>query len=417
MGYVGWIGTFQGQKDTNKERNYESELAIELRAAGAVFYCKTSVPHTLMTPETNNHIMGYCWNSSNRLLSAGGSSGGEGALISAGGSPLGFGTDIGGSVRIPAAVNGLYGLRPSSGRVPYEGMANSMDGQNTILSVVGPLATSAASLKLVIQAIMAQQPWLHDPLVVELPWKEEVSALTLSRAHSHDLSFGILQHDGVVAPHPPVQRAIVTVVKALEQHGHSTFNWKPPSHAHIKDIGLHTWRYDGANDVQDAFDISGEPPIPQVKHYSQRGQQYNATEIAKNNIDKRAMQKEYMEYWNSTVTQTHTGRSADAIICPANPFAAARPECHRYVNYTMWVNVTDYSAVVLPVTKVDKSIDKRYEDFEPVGEDDEFNMGNYDPEIYHGTPVAIQLVGRRYEEEKMIALAEYVGEILKEGKA
>lgn len=134
MGYVGWIGTFQGKKGTGKERVFESELVKELRDLGAVLYCKTSVPHTLMTGETTNNIIGYVrpfpklsciqpdeyadsgnhqtWNPKNRNLSCGGSSGGEGALIALRGSPVGFGTDIGGSIRIPAAFNGLYGLRP-----------------------------------------------------------------------------------------------------------------------------------------------------------------------------------------------------------------------------------------------------------------------------------------------------------------
>lgn len=121
MGYVGWTGTFQGKKGTGKERVFESELTKMLCNLGAVLFCKTSVPHTLMSGESINNIMGYVWNPKNRLLSAGGSSGGEGALVGLKGSPLGFGSDIGGSVRIPAGFCGLYGLRPSGGRVPYEG--------------------------------------------------------------------------------------------------------------------------------------------------------------------------------------------------------------------------------------------------------------------------------------------------------
>ena len=129
MGYVGWIGTFQGEKGTGREKVYESEMVKELRGMGAVLYCKTSVPHTLMAGETVNNITGYTWNPKNRHLSCGGSSGGEGALISLKGSPVGFGTDIGGSIRIPAAFNGLYGLRPSSGRLPYEGEKEALSAR------------------------------------------------------------------------------------------------------------------------------------------------------------------------------------------------------------------------------------------------------------------------------------------------
>lgn len=81
MGYVGWIGTFEGKTGTGKEKVYESEMVKELRNLGAVMYCKTSVPHTLMSGETVNNIIGYTLNPKNRNLTAGGSSGGEGALI------------------------------------------------------------------------------------------------------------------------------------------------------------------------------------------------------------------------------------------------------------------------------------------------------------------------------------------------
>lgn len=96
MGYVGWIGTFQGKKGTGKEKVFESLMVEELRELGAVLYCKTSVPMTLMSGETNNNIVGFCLNPKNRVLTAGGSSGGEGALIGLRGSPIGLGTDIGG---------------------------------------------------------------------------------------------------------------------------------------------------------------------------------------------------------------------------------------------------------------------------------------------------------------------------------
>lgn len=95
MGYVSWIGTFQGKTGTGRERVFESEMVKELRALGAVLYCKTAVPHSLMRGETINNIIGYTQSGRNRLLSSGGSSGGEGALIAMKGSPIGFGTDIG----------------------------------------------------------------------------------------------------------------------------------------------------------------------------------------------------------------------------------------------------------------------------------------------------------------------------------
>lgn len=229
MGYVGWIGTFQGSKGTGLERKFESELVRELRKMGAVLYCKTSVPCTLMCGETINNIIGYTWNPKNRNLSSGGSSGGEGALISLKGSPVGFGTDIGGSIRIPASFNGLYGLRPSSGRIPYRGMANSMDGQNSVLSVVGPLARSVATLRLLVKSILTQEPWLYDPLVLEIPWRndEEKQIQDLITAEPNEtprLAFGILKDDEMVNLVPPVRRAMDIVIRSLKEIGHEVWN-------------------------------------------------------------------------------------------------------------------------------------------------------------------------------------------------
>ena len=372
MGYVGWIGTFMGKRGTGQEKVFESEMVKELRASGAVLYCKTSVPHSLMCGETNNHITGYTTNPKNRNLSCGGSSGGEGALIALRGSPVGLGTDIGGSIRIPAAFNGLYGIRPSAGRLPYEGMANSMDGQNTVLSVVGPLSHSVASLRLLMKSILSQQPWLHDPLCHEIPWRDEQEKQVRDLISSSKLAFGIMKHDGVVTPHPPVQRAMDVVVHALEGLGHKTVEWAPPSHKRGNDIVLTTWAYDGGADIIGALKLSGEPPIPQIANFygAKPREQADATKIAATNVTKREYQKEYMEYWNSTVDITGTGRPVDALISPVAPFAAARPDSFKYYGYSSIFNTLDYSSCVVPVTHVDKTVDLVNKEFKPLDEID-----------------------------------------------
>jgi amidase len=235
MGYVGWINTFQGQPDDPRRGVEESELVRELRNLGAVLYCKTSVPATLMSGETVNNIIGYTWNPKNRNLSSGGSSGGEGALIALRGSPAGFGTDIGGSVRIPAGFNHLYGLRPSAGRMPYQGTANSMDGQSMIMSVIGPLAPTARTLTLLFKSVLGQQPWNHDPLALEIPWRESIvqetlSSIEQSKTGASGLAFAIMPFDGVGRIHPPIARGLKLVAQTLKRLGHKVIDWNPPSH-------------------------------------------------------------------------------------------------------------------------------------------------------------------------------------------
>lgn len=94
----------------------------------------------------------------------------------------------------------------------------------------------------------------------------------------------------------------------------------------------------------------------------------------KTNIDKRQAQKDYMEYWNSSAERSGTGRPVDAIIAPLAPFAAARPEGYTYYGYSVWVNTLDYTSVVVPVTTVDKNVDKKIEGFKAVNEQDQKTM-------------------------------------------
>ncbi|EHK21770.1 uncharacterized protein TRIVIDRAFT_53223 [Trichoderma virens Gv29-8] len=414
MGYVGWLGTFEGREGTGKEKVFESEMARELRNLGAVFYIKTSVPQTLVSGETFNNFIGYTNNPKNRHLSAGGSSGGEGALIALKGSPVGFGTDIAGSIRMPASANGIYGLKPSAYRLPYEGVATSLDGQNTIQSSIGPLAPCVGAMRLLLKNVLASKPWLYDPQVVELPYRDELEQCTRDLAKRR-LVFGILDHDGVVTPHPPVARAMGLIRSAIEDLGHGVLEWKPPAHSRAVGILVNSLLYDGGQDVHKNFRLSGERIFPQITGLygeTPSDKQQNATDIAANNVLKREYQKEYLDYWNGTAEITGTGRPVDAWILPAAPFTAARPGRYDWYGYTAVTNVLDYTTAVVPVTTANKDIDLKNETYTALNDWDRKVWESYDAEIYDGAPVAVQIVGRRFEEEKILVLAEVLDEAL-----
>jgi amidase len=108
-----------------------------------------------------------------------------------------------------------------------------------VLSVVGPIATSVRALRLMMKCILSQEPWLHDPLVSEIPWREAQVQAVLDMEKlgwGGPFSFGIMYHDGQIHPQPPVHRAIEIVVKAIEKLGHKTIEWKPPSHQRGVDL-------------------------------------------------------------------------------------------------------------------------------------------------------------------------------------
>ena len=123
------------------------------------------------------------------------------------------------SIRIPAALNGLYGLRPSYHRVPYTGSVNSMEGQDSLVSVLGPISNSLSGIKLFMQAISSYQPWLRDPLARRAPWDPEAYALS-KHGRGKQLCFAVLWHDEQVMPHPPVTRALKMTKAALLAAGH-----------------------------------------------------------------------------------------------------------------------------------------------------------------------------------------------------
>ncbi|KAJ9191236.1 hypothetical protein DTO032I3_8957 [Paecilomyces variotii] len=227
MGYVSWLGKY----DTD-----ESIMVTLLRKAGAVFYVKTSVPQTLMVCETVNNIIGRTVNPRNKNWSCGGSSGGEGANVGFRGGVIGVGTDIGGSIRVPSAFNFLYGLRPSHGRMPYAKMANSMEGQETVHSVCGPIAHSVPDLKLFVTSVLSEEPWKYDSKVIPLPWRQNEEDIIKSKLSSGGLTLGFFNCDGNVLPHPPILRGIETVVSTLKKNGHNVVPWTPYKHDFAVDL-------------------------------------------------------------------------------------------------------------------------------------------------------------------------------------
>ncbi|KAG9779651.1 general amidase-like protein, partial [Aureobasidium melanogenum] len=149
-----------------KPAESNSALVEMLLQAGAVIHCKTNVPLTLQALDSHNNVFGRVLNPANLNLTAGGSSGGEGALIAMRGSVLGAATDVGGSIRIPAMCNGLVGVKPSHGRIPYAGQeSGGIPGTETlgIRAVAGPIAHSVRDCELFFKVIGDLEPWTFDP--------------------------------------------------------------------------------------------------------------------------------------------------------------------------------------------------------------------------------------------------------------
>ena len=123
------------------------------------------------------------------------------------------------SIRIPSAFNGLYGFRPSFNRIPYAGCANSMEGQISIYSVLGPMATSMSGVKAFLKSVLSKKPWNYDPLVIRKQWNEDEYHLS-DYDGGKNLCFAVLWDDGVTMPHPPILRGLEGTKQALIRAGH-----------------------------------------------------------------------------------------------------------------------------------------------------------------------------------------------------
>jgi amidase len=403
----------------NEPLHKDALLVTILRNLGAVFYVKTNVPVAMMMAETNNNVWGETRNPLHKHLSPGGSSGGEGALIAFKASPLGIGTDIGGSVRIPAAWCNLYGLKPSFGRYPHYGAKPGIAGQEYILAVNGPMSRSLKTLQLYSEALVSEavSPWDYDHKTLPIPWRKNVI-----QPPGRKLRFGLIGvHDGLVHVHPPVERALKMTQEALEKQGHEVIPWSTEDHeAIVKNLQAAFFDLGGAA-IMDIVKPYGEPIFPSMEGYAVAAAagegELGPTKMRMMNIRRNELQKAYLDRWNATATDGKP--RLDGLICATSPWAAPRlGETQRsglYVGYTGFVNFLDFAACTFPVTFADKELDKARDvkTFKPLSDIDGRIQNDYDAEFYHGAPVALQIVGRRLEEEKVLEMCEVVADALK----
>jgi amidase len=131
-----------------------------LKAAGAIVFGKTNTPLYAGDWQTYNDVYGRTSNPWDVTRTTGGSSGGAAAAVAAGLSPLELGSDIGGSIRIPAHYNGVYGLKPSWGIIPLRGHIPGPPGSLTEVDVGvgGPIARSAADLRIALKVTAGPLP-------------------------------------------------------------------------------------------------------------------------------------------------------------------------------------------------------------------------------------------------------------------
>jgi fatty acid amide hydrolase 2 len=149
--------------------DHDAPTVERIRKAGAIPMGVTNTSELCMWMESYNKVYGMTNNPYDVTRTVGGSSGGEGAIIGSGASPFGLGSDVGGSIRMPAFFNGVFGHKPSPLLIPNEGQYPVAQGEaNRILST-GPLCRKAEDLALLVKVLAGDQAHrLKDPLAVDI---------------------------------------------------------------------------------------------------------------------------------------------------------------------------------------------------------------------------------------------------------
>ncbi|OQU96987.1 hypothetical protein CLAIMM_02992 [Cladophialophora immunda] len=363
---VGWLG-FKPETDAH--------VVGILRQAGAVFYCKTTMPQSGMHLETSSNIYGRTLNPFNRKLTCGGSSGGEGALVAFRGSPIGLAADIGGSIRVPAGNNGLFGAKITSGRIPLTGLVHAVRGNDSIPTVVGPVCRSARDNEYFMKVILAAEPWRKSHLVVPLPWRTSISL-------AEKLTIGFIWDDDVVRPHPPITAAMKNLKAKLQGlNQFEVVDWEPFEHARGYDLIRKLYYPDGAKAILKAITDSGEPVLPLTQWVTKESHAVERTipELWNLNMEREVYRGQYLAYFNSRP-------EVDFLISPVGPGVAARHETARYWGYTAIWNLLDWPACTFPTGEtVSPQIHPKDASYTPrLNEFDSYNWSNYEPSEYEG---------------------------------
>ena len=205
-----------------------------LRHLGAVPFCLTNVSQLLAAYSCSNPIFGMTTHPLDETKTSGGSSGGEASLIAMGGSILGIGSDIGGSLRIPAHFCGISSLKPTKGRIFVHGERSVVKGK-----VVGIHGSLGFMSKKVDGVIYAMQALLKDPEllmsdldhnVVPIPWNERLFCPTTKKkgCSRRKLKIGYYTDDGYFPLTPACKRAVEVAIEALDNAKCEIVYFRPP---------------------------------------------------------------------------------------------------------------------------------------------------------------------------------------------
>ncbi|KAH8698925.1 putative general amidase [Talaromyces proteolyticus] len=399
----------------------DAALVELLRSLGAIIIAKTNVPQTMSFLDSVNNIFGRTLNPLNRSLTAGGSSGGEGVAVAMRASMVGFGTDIGGSIRIPAMCNGIYGFKPSVGRIPYGGTTSGQPNGKlrvALKPVAGPIARSIEDIDAIMKELVPRSELFGHDCIPGL-WP---SLTPLKKK----LRIGLLLNDGLVNPVPPITNILKEVSNIIARSQVADIEVVDISAPAVMKKCMFTggrlMDVDGSGPLLDLLDQTGEPLMPYLRGRTKRRPPMSIEKLyalcAERDQIEVDMRQQMWSWPPSTATTSKVfAQTLDAVICPVAAHPVPKHDSYGSLSYTTTFVLLDYPTGTIPVrnmTETDLNLEFNAGD-KPLSKFDEGNRQFWkeDRKIYLGSPLSVQVVTPRLHDHELCQVMSVIDSTLK----
>src|SRR6266481_5703561 len=351
----------------------DAPLVSRLRQAGAIILGVTNTPELLMAWETDNLLYGRTNSPWDVSRTPGGSSGGEAAAIAAGMSVGGVGSDGGGSIRVPAHFSGICGLKPTPGRIPATGHFPVSAGAFSWIGVVGPMARTIADVRSLFEVMAGPDP--GDALSAPVPLR------SYTEEDLRGLRIGILESDALGAAGSETRAAIGQAAGSLSAQG---FNVEPFRLEGL-DRALDLWWFFFGRVIGNLIreSVAGQenqisPMLREYLSYANSGSPITLEAFMKACADRDLLRAEILRQM----------QDAPVLLSPVSASPAFRHGEGNYLpgtgyrdtmRFSQWLNLTGFPGASVPIGLSSE-----------------------------GLPIGVQVIGRPFEDELVLAVAEAV---------
>jgi Asp-tRNA(Asn)/Glu-tRNA(Gln) amidotransferase A subunit family amidase len=354
----------------------DAPLVARLRKAGAVILGVTNTPELLMAWETDNALYGRTNSPWDLNRTPGGSSGGESAAIASAMSAGGVGSDGGGSIRVPAHFSGICGLKPTPGRIPATGHFPPSGGPFALIGVVGPMARTAADLKILFEVMQGPDDGDTCAAPVPLRWPSD--------GEVKNLRIGYFEDDGRTPVTLEIRKAVRTAADALSRAGFQVEPFRPEGLEEARTLWKKFFVKMGGMLIAPMFagrENEANPILRQYLEWSESEPRLSGPDVIDTWIQRDILRARFLEQM----------RKYPILLCPPAAIPAFRHgerswtidgKVVQYLDawsYTEWFNLLGNPAAVVPVSHSNEDL-----------------------------PIGVQIVGRPWEEEEVLSVAAAV---------